>query len=134
MGEITKSHILYVDRKQDDTKKVQDEHFLGTYKAQWIDRPAAEGEQATNDSVAAGEQEKKVEYHDCCDGNSFNTLGQCESCLEPGTAKTARRRLASNYASMTPSEQVLARRRLTNRPKSHTVVLEALLEEINRLN
>merc|ERR1711964_90397 len=41
-----------------------------------------------------------------------------------------RRRLAS----MTPSEQVLARRRLTNRPKSHTVVLEALLEEINRLN
>merc|ERR1711964_194407 len=41
-----------------------------------------------------------------------------------------RRRLAS----MTPSEQVLARRRLTNRPKSHIVVLEALLEEINRLN
>merc|ERR1711964_513109 len=39
----------------------------------------------------------------------------------------ARRRLAS----MTPSEQVLARRRLTNRPKSHIVVLEALLEEIN---
>merc|ERR1711964_820809 len=42
----------------------------------------------------------------------------------------SRRRLAS----MTPSEQVLARRRLTNRPKSHIVVLEALLEEINRLN
>merc|ERR1711964_935201 len=41
-----------------------------------------------------------------------------------------RRRLAS----MTPSERALARRRLTNRPKSHTVVLEALLEEINRLN
>jgi len=47
---------------------------------------------------------------------------------------SSRRRLASNYASMTPSEQVLERRRLTNRPKSHTVVLEALLEEINRLN
>merc|ERR1711964_857005 len=42
----------------------------------------------------------------------------------------SRRRLAS----MTPSEQVLERRRLTNRPKSHIVVLEALLEEINRLN
>merc|ERR1711964_609271 len=41
-----------------------------------------------------------------------------------------RRRLAS----MTPSEQALERRRLTNRPKSHIVVLEALLEEINRLN
>merc|ERR1711964_909491 len=33
----------------------------------------------------------------------------------------SRRRLAS----MTPSEQVLARRRLTNCPKSHIVVLEA---------
>merc|ERR1711964_827937 len=33
-----------------------------------------------------------------------------------------------------PSEQALERRRLMNRPKSHIVVLEALLEEINRLN
>merc|ERR1711964_835571 len=41
-----------------------------------------------------------------------------------------RRRLAS----MTPSEQALERRRLASRPKSHIVVLEQLLEEINRLN
>merc|ERR1711964_814855 len=34
---------------------------------------------------------------------------------------------------MRPSEQALASRRLMNRPKSHIVVLEALLEEINRL-
>jgi len=46
----------------------------------------------------------------------------------------SRRRLASNYASMTPSEQALERRRLMNRPKSHIVVLEQLLKEINRLN
>merc|ERR1711964_692870 len=45
-----------------------------------------------------------------------------------------RRRLAADSAPLTPSERALARRRLMNRPKSHTVVLEALLEEINRLN
>jgi len=45
-------------------------------------------------------------------------------------ASRSRRRLTS----MTPSEQVLYRRRLIARPKSHNVVLEALLKEINRLN
>merc|ERR1712096_445491 len=42
----------------------------------------------------------------------------------------ARRRLVP----MTPSEHVLTRRRLVDRPKSHCTVLETLLEEINRLN
>merc|ERR1711964_575273 len=50
------------------------------------------------------------------------------------TESTDRRRLPANYASMRPSEQALARRRLMNRPNSHVVVLEQLLGEINRLN
>merc|ERR1711964_248652 len=37
-------------------------------------------------------------------------------------------------AELTPSEKVLRRRRLSNHPKSHIVVLERLMEEINRLN
>jgi len=43
----------------------------------------------------------------------------------------SRRRLA---AVDTPSERALARRCLANQTKSHTVVLETLLEEITRLN
>merc|ERR1711964_116150 len=43
-----------------------------------------------------------------------------------------RRRLAT--AQLTPSEKALRRRRLSNHPKSHVVVLERLMEEINRLN
>jgi len=42
------------------------------------------------------------------------------------------RRLAT--AELTPSEKALRRRRLSNHPKSHVVVLERLMEEINRLN
>merc|ERR1711964_88962 len=129
--EITKKHILYVDRKNDKPKEVQDKHFLDEYQGQWQDRPVAEDKPA-GEPVAGGA--KKVEYQDCCGVNSFTDMGMCEDCKQPGTPKTARRRLASDLVSMTPSEQVLARRRLTNRPKSHIVVLEALLEEINRLN
>merc|ERR1711964_101610 len=44
------------------------------------------------------------------------------------------RRLPASYASMCPSEQVLARRRLVRRPNSHLVVLEQLMGKINRLN
>jgi len=51
-----------------------------------------------------------------------------------GSDDKKRRRLATDSVPLTPSERALARRRLMNRPKSHTVVLEALLEEINRLN
>merc|ERR1711964_898030 len=43
-----------------------------------------------------------------------------------------KRRLAT--AELTPSEKALRRRRLSNHPKSHVVVLERLMEEINRLN
>merc|ERR1711964_330692 len=131
--EITKKHILYVDRKNDKPKEVQDKHFFDEYQGQWQDRPAAEDKPAGEPVHVAGGA-KKVEYQDCCGVNSFTDMGMCEACKQPGTPKTARRRLASDLASMTPSEQVLARRRLTNRPKSHIVVLEALLEEINRLN
>jgi len=49
-------------------------------------------------------------------------------------ASAAHRRLPENYAALRPSEQALARRRLVSRPKSHIVVLERLLEEINELN
>merc|ERR1711964_397125 len=48
------------------------------------------------------------------------------------TDKAHARQLALN--AQTPSEHALERRRLMNRPKSHIVVLEQLLEEINRLN
>merc|ERR1711964_366420 len=57
-----------------------------------------------------------------------------ERSYQEAKAEQDRRRLAANYASMRPSERALARRRLMNRPKSHIVVLEQRLEEINRLN
>merc|ERR1711964_774698 len=44
--------------------------------------------------------------------------------------KESGRRLAT--AELTPSEKALRRRRLGNHPKSHVVVLERLMEEINR--
>merc|ERR1711964_400580 len=72
--EITKKHILYVDRKNDKPKEVQDKHFVDEYQGEWQDSPAAEDKPA-GEAVASGA--KKVEYQDCCDGNSFNTLGQC---------------------------------------------------------
>merc|ERR1711964_50198 len=149
--EITKKHILYVDRKQDDTKESQDKHLGDTYgdcskgvhktwkeckaadckwiQAQWQDRPAAEDKSADEEAGDA----KQIEYLPCeCSNPSPNSTGMCGGC---GTqAEAARRRLSSDYASMRPSERALARRRLMNRPKSHTIVLEALLEEINRLN
>jgi len=47
---------------------------------------------------------------------------------------SSHRRLPAGYASMCPSEQALARRRLMSRPSSHLTVLEQLMGEISRLN
>jgi len=49
-------------------------------------------------------------------------------------ALNCHRRLPADYASLRPSEQAIARGRLMNRPKSHIVVLEQLLEDIKLLN
>lgn len=51
-------------------------------------------------------------------------------------AEPTHRRLPENYDTMSPSEQCLARFHMTRdqRPKSHIVVLEQLLETINGLN
>merc|ERR1711964_491874 len=49
-------------------------------------------------------------------------------------AKNAKAQTRRRLVPMTPSEHVLTRRRLVDRPKSHCTVLETLLEEINRLN
>jgi len=51
---------------------------------------------------------------------------------ESDNGRRSDRRLAT--AELTPSEKALRRRRLSNHPKSHVVVLERLMEEINRLN
>jgi len=64
----------------------------------------------------------------------FNTLPPLSSTPNENTDENAvfvRRRLAT--AKLTPSEEALCRRRLMNRPKSHVVVLDPLLAEINGL-
>merc|ERR1711964_538432 len=52
----------------------------------------------------------------------------------PEPRRRSRRQLAANYVSMRPSERALERRRLMNRPKTHSVFLEALLKEVNAAN
>jgi len=94
-------------------------------------------EKAAQASTEFDSTSKPVEYLQCgCgeDQSNFNTNGMCEACGDQGRVKTAHRRLTSDYASMRPCEQAPERRRLTNRPTSHNVALETLLEEINRLN
>merc|ERR1711964_342204 len=58
--------------------------------------------------------------------------GETPSDESSHTDDRSKRRLAT--AELTPSEKALRRRRLSNHPKSHIVVLERLMEEINRLN
>merc|ERR1711964_691613 len=59
-----------------------------------------------------------------------NPTGQRHVC--PGSAECpAKRHKCPRHR---PSEQAPERRRLANRPKSHIVVLEQLLDEVNRLN
>jgi len=64
--------------------------------------------------------------------NSDNGHGSDVDDADTSRSKEDRRRLAT--AQLTPSEKALRRRRLSNHPKSHVVVLERLMEEINRLN
>jgi len=66
--------------------------------------------------------------------DDVQSVGSASDNSTNGSDDKKRRRLATDSVPLTPSERALARRRLMNRPKSHTVVLEALLEEINRLN
>merc|ERR1711964_852552 len=65
--------------------------------------------------------------------DDVQSVGSASDNSTNGSDDKKRRRLATDSVPLTPSERALARRRLMNRPKSHTVVLEALLEEINRL-
>jgi len=124
---ITKNHIIYVDRQQSAEKKDAlagnnekiNAHFLKRYEDTWRDtKPAAS-------PVSGADQEKATEKATTDQEKATKSQSPTNSGEEKG-----RRRLAS----MSPSEQALERRRLANRPKSHIVVLEQLLEEINRLN
>merc|ERR1711964_560053 len=123
---ITKKHIIYVDHQQSGEAEADagnpaklNAHFTKRYKGTWEDaKPAAS-------PVSGADQEKATEKATTDQEKATKSQSPTNSGEEKG-----RRRLAS----MSPSEQALERRRLANRPKSHIVVLEQLLEEINRLN
>merc|ERR1711964_728284 len=127
---ITKKHIIYVDHQQSGEAEADagnpaklNAHFTKRYEGTWEDaKPAA--------SPVSGTDQKKDTTVTTTDSQSPAKSGEVDSKGEV----RSRRRLGSNCASMTPSEQALERRRLMNRPKSPLVVLEQLLEEINRLN
>lgn len=68
-------------------------------------------------------------------GSSPSAMSEGSTNASDRAVVSGRRRLAADPAPLTASERSLARRRLMNRPKAHTAVLEALyLEEINGLN
>merc|ERR1711964_6908 len=110
--EITEKYILYHDDAEnwEGLSKKQKERYG---KLKWQDRPI-EASSAPTAEFKGVQVQKPYKGKD----NAKNAKAQ------------TRRRLAP----MTPSEHVLTRRRLVDRPKSHCTVLETLLEEINRLN
>merc|ERR1711964_24816 len=83
-----------------------------------------------NSGNADGGEDSDVQAKSGDGNDNVSDPSQGESDKDPPKRPT--RRLVT--ADLTPSEKALRRRRLSNHPKSHVVVLERLMEEINRLN
>merc|ERR1711964_249074 len=94
-----------------------DRHGVGQFKKQKVCKTFRD---------EAKKEEENTDYW-VAEGTTKKAYVTEKFIMPKDSDQDSRRRLAS----MTPSERALARRRLTNRPKSHIVVLEALLEEIN---
>merc|ERR1711964_355290 len=111
--EITEKYILYHDDAEnwEGLSKKQKERYG---KLKWQDRPIEASSAPTAAEFKGVQVKKPYKGKD----NAKNAKAQTRRRLVP----------------MTPSEHVLTRRRLVDRPKSHCTVLETLLEEINRLN
>merc|ERR1711964_95914 len=80
-----------------------------------------------------GQESGESERLSTASGDGNNSI-EDRRRLAAASTSSHRRRLPAGYASMCPSEQALARRRLMSRPSSHLTVLEQLMGEISRLN